>query len=203
MTWMSESRCLETVAVASNRAKPRRSRALARRVQRSRAVLFVPLAISLGAAGCIIPPSLSVEKQDASVNSPPAILKVVADTTPLAEAQTVTFVMGTQSQLVLSLVDTDLNETLTARVFVNYTIANPTPPRSQCAAPPNGAAVRADALCSLIALCETADIGKTQDMTVVVFDKMLDDSVPPVFQYDGPDGLSASKFFHLQCMMGT
>ncbi len=202
MTWMSESRCPKSRALAPNRAKPRRSRALARRVQRYAAAVLglLPLIV---VAGCIIPPSLSVEKQDASVNSPPGILTVVADTTALVEGQTVTFVMGTQSQLVLSLIDTDLGDTLTARVFVDYTIANPTPPRSQCAAPPNNAAVRSDALCPLIALCQTADIGKTQDMTVVVFDRMLDDSLPPVFQYDGPDGLSASKFFHLQCMMGS
>lgn len=198
---MSDPRCLETLAVAPNRAKPRRSTALARRVQRYRAIVLGLL--TLVVAGCIIPPSLSVEKQDASVNSPPGILKVVADTTALTEAQTVMFTMGTQSQLVLSLIDTDLNDTLTARVFVNYTLANPTPPRSQCAAPPNGAAVRADVSCPLIALCQTADLGKTQDMTVVVFDRMLDNSVPPVFQYDGPDGQSASKFFHLQCMMGS
>src|SRR5438132_1688010 len=98
---MSDLRCLETSVVAPNRAKLRRSAALARRVHPFAAALLGLLTLLV--AGCIIPPSLSVEKQDASVNSPPGIMKVVADTTAVAEAQTVTFVMGSQSQLVLTL----------------------------------------------------------------------------------------------------
>jgi hypothetical protein len=161
--------------------------------------------VPLFLAACI-PPSLSVEKQDAGQNSPPAIIKVVVDTTVVTEAATVNFTRtsaGTQGQLVLSLMDTDLEETLHARLFVNYSVANPTPPRSQCDAPPNQKAIRDDTTCPIIALCEDSDIGKTQDLTIVVFDKTLDDSMPPAFQNDGPDGLAASRYIHMQCVMGT
>ena len=201
MTWMSDSGFLGSRPARDNGAKTLARARLARVVHPLAPHVIMGL-VTLALASCVIPPSLSVEKQDASVDSPPGIVKVLADTTPLFEGQTVTFAMATQSQLVLSLVDTDLGDTLTARVFVAYSVSNPTPPRAQCVAPPNAMAQRDDTSCPMIGICQMADIGKTQDMTVVVFDRALDDGVPPVYQYDGPDGLSASKLYHLTCTMG-
>jgi len=203
MTWMSDPRSVRSRVARDNGAKLLARARLARVVQHFSPIVMglVPLLL----VACI-PPSLSVEKQDAGQNAPPGMLKVVLDSTVLTEAETVTFTRtsaGTQGQLVLTLIDTDLGETLHARVFVNYSVANPTPPRSQCDAPPNQMAIRDPSTCPIIALCEDSDIGKTQDMTVVVFDRPVNDSMPPAFQNDGPDGLSASNYFHMQCVMGT
>ena len=211
MTRMSDLRSTRSRVARDNGAKMLARASLARRVQRfSKAVLFSGL-VTLAAlvlVGCIIPPSLSVERQDAGQNSPPGILKVVVDTTTITEAQVVTFTRtsaGTQGTLVLTLIDTDLDDTLHARVFVNYSVANPTPPRSTCDAPPNNMPIRDPITCPIIALCQDSDVqsGMAQDMTVVVFDRAVDDSIPPVFQYDGPDGLSASNYFHMKCVAGT
>ena len=158
------------------------------------------------AAGCVIPPSLGVEKQDAGQNSPPSITKVIAepDGTELVEPgpkSGVTFKQGMGS-LSLSLLDTDLGETLEVRVFVDYDpVSNAVPPRTKCTAGPSMTPDRS-ATCLLAALCVQADIGQVRDMTVVVFDRVITpmmDAMPPLFQWPGPDGLSARVFFHLAC----
>src|SRR5262245_21911873 len=48
------------------------------------ATTFGLVAGAAGAAGCVIPPSLSLENQDAGLNSPPAILMVTSDQQALA-----------------------------------------------------------------------------------------------------------------------
>jgi hypothetical protein len=159
--------------------------------------VVVPLLVS--SAACVIPPSLSVDKQDAGINSPPAILIVRSDQTDLAEGDIAIFQRGSGT-LSLTLIDTDLNDTLFGRVFVNYTVEHTTAPRSACTATV-GAAQRT-ATCFLDALClpEDDNLGPTAlDMTVVVFDREPLDTGSPAFQAMPPDGLSASKFFHLEC----
>jgi hypothetical protein len=199
MTRMSDVHSVVAAPIDDNRPKLLARSALARRVQRFlAAVLGLALFVLVS---CV--PSLSVEKQDAGQNSPPGIVKVIADGPAiLDEAQTVTFAKG-KGTLTLQLIDTDLGDTLFVRVYVNYSPQNPTPPRATCTAPPNKLAQRDDTTCSLIALCQDTDLGAIEDMTVVVFDRAVNDNIPPVFQYDGPDGLSASQYYHLKCVAGT
>jgi hypothetical protein len=183
-----------------NPVKPLEPPIMARSLHRFAAA--VPGLLSLLLVGCIFPPSLSVERMDAGQNSPPGIVKITADTQELDEPGPptgVTFKIG-QGTLDVQLVDTDLSDTLYVRVFVDYD-ANTmmaTSPRANCSASPGTSAVRT-ASCSLIALCTAAELSSLHDMTVVVFDRMVDDTLQPPLQNPGPDGLTASKYFHLKC----
>jgi len=151
----------------------------------------------LAAAGCVIPPSLSVEDGDAGINSPPAILAVRSDQQELAEPGPVTFARGSGT-INVTLIDTDVDDTLYVRVFVDYTVADPTAARSACTAPPNGTPQRA-ATCDLSALCLTGDIGAERLMQVQVFDRELLESGTPAFKAMPPGGLTTSRFYQLNC----
>jgi len=193
MTRMSDpSRCLE----ARSRANPARSRdtsGLAHALHRSAPVRVALLSILL--AGC---PSLSIDNRDAGVNSPPAIIQVNSDQQELPEPGPVLFTRGS-GKLTLTLLDTDVTDTLFVRVFVNYTIQNPTPSRASCTASPGS--VKRTCTADLAGLCTQQDVGLPTplDMAVVVFDREPLASGTPVFQALPPDGLSTGKFFHLNC----
>ena len=156
--------------------------------------------------GCIIPPSLGVEQQDAGVNSPPSILSVRSDQTELPEPGPIDIEVNQQSPLNLTLLDTDINDTLYVRVFVGYNDpilgegANPTPPRSTCIAAAAKTAQR-NASCDLTGLCETQDVGQTRSMRIVVFDRQPMDSGTPMYQAmpDGSGGQATSRFYYLKC----
>ena len=155
---------------------------------------------SMLAAGCVIPPSLSVENQDAGVNSPPAITAVRAEDTVLAEGdptKPALFVRG-EGTLSIALLDTDLADTLYVRVFVDYTSTTPEGPRSQCTAAPTET-TRRTVTCDVSAVCFQRDAGKTVNMTVMVFDRQPLESGDPPHQAMPEGGLSASKFFFLNC----
>ncbi len=156
------------------------------------AALFVVL------SGCVIPPTLGVEKQDAGINSPPAITSIRSDQQELADGQTVTFTQGMGS-LAMELLDTDVADPLSVRVYVDYNQPNPTPPRSTCPGSGNGTAKRT-ATCDLRGLCFDADLNVNRVMTVQVFDRMVLDTGDPLFKAMGPGGLTTSRTFILKCL---
>jgi hypothetical protein len=149
--------------------------------------------------GCVIPPSLSVENQDAGTNSPPSITAVRAEDTELAEADPTrkAIFVPNEGSIAVSLLDTDVLDTLHVRVFVNYTATTPEPPRSQCTAAPAGSA-RRTVTCDVGAVCFEDEPGE-YNMTVMVFDRKLLESGEPKHQAMEEGGLSASKFFFLSC----
>jgi len=158
---------------------------------------------SLPLAGCVIPPSLSVATGDATQNSPPMILSVSSDLQELPEPGPVLFDQGTTSSLVLTLIDTDVEDTLYARIFVGYNDpvlgfgSDPTPPRSTC--PPAAAkTAQRTVTCPLQGLCETQDVGQTRSMTIVVFDRAVSDTGTPLYQHVDAPGLSTSRFYYLK-----
>jgi hypothetical protein len=150
-------------------------------------------------AGCVIPPSLSVENQDAGVNSPPAITAVRAEDNELAPADPMkpAIFVPNEGTIAVSLLDTDVLDTLNVRVFVNYTATTPEPARSQCTAAPAGSA-RRTVTCDVGAVCFEDEPGDF-NMTVMVFDRKLLESGEPLHQAMEEGGLSASKFFFLRC----
>jgi len=147
--------------------------------------------------GCVIPPSLSVDNQDAGVNSPPAILAVRSDDQELPEPGPVLFDRGV-GLLNAQLLDTDVEDTLYLRIFVDYTLDDPKPARATCTATPTGNAQRT-VTCDLRALCGVSDIGQTRLMSVKVFDREPLEAGDPAFQAMPPGGLSTGKFFQLRC----
>ncbi len=158
--------------------------------------------LSLMLVGCVIPPSLSVDNQDAGVNSPPAITQVSSDQTVLTEPGPVLFEKGPGAgSLRVTLVDSDKLDTLYVSVFVDYHVPQLTdepPPRSTCIAAPNMTEKRV-AVCDLGALCLSSDIGVTRNMTVVVFDREPNEPGEPFFQHMASGGMSTSRFYFLHC----
>jgi hypothetical protein len=156
------------------------------------------LCIPLASASCIIPPALSVEVPDAGINSPPAIIGVRSDNEELPEPGPLVFARNTRSTLDLLLLDTDVDDVLSVSVFVDYTEAAPTAPRSLCSAPENKSAQRA-ATCALNALCLPADVGQTRLMRIVVFDRTVSEVGMPAFMSMPAGGRLTSRTYQLKC----
>jgi len=165
-------------------------------VQISVSMLLTPM------VGCVIPPSLEVDNQDAGINSAPAIVAVSSDQQALSEPGPVTFEMGsTASDLRVSLVDTDTRDILYVRIFVDYNFPNRLDARARCQAPPSRDPSRT-VTCKLNSLCLTEDLGVRRNMTVVVFDREpLGSEGDPPFQgmLPGGGGLSSNRFYFLNC----
>ena len=171
---------------------------LARALHDRVAIVYVVLLLALS-GGCVIPPSLSSNTVDAGLDSPPAITHAFSDQQELTEPGPVLFEQGTGT-LNLELRDTDLGDTLYAFVFVDYNNPDPTPPRATCLpASASGKSPDRVTSCDLSGLCETADVGQTRGMTVVVFDRQVLDSGMPLYQNIPPDGLSTDRFYYLKC----
>jgi hypothetical protein len=202
MTEMSDPDCLRSGPAA---CKPLQSLAgfpLARRVHRKASLVAwlnpaLLVVLSLVLVGCIIPPSLSSDNQDAGVNSPPSITAVRADNAILFEPGPVSLTRGSGT-IQFELLDTDVQDTLVVRIFIDYTVKDPTPARSQCTAPPTGEPKRT-VTCSATAICQVADDGQTRNMTIVVFDRMPLEIGKPEFQAMPEGGQSTSRFYFANC----
>jgi hypothetical protein len=153
--------------------------------------------VLVGSAGCILPPSLSTDDQDAGVNSPPSITAVRTDADNLFEPGPVS-VTRNSGTINFDLLDTDVDDMLQIRVFIDYTILNPTPARAQCTAPPTGKPQRT-VTCTAGAICQMGDDGKTRNLTAVVFDRLPLESGEPEYQSMPDGGLSTSRFFFVDC----
>ncbi len=153
-------------------------------------------ALCLGA--CVIPPSLSVG-EDAGVNSPPAILAVRNDTQELPEPGPVPVERGAGAgSLSLTLIDTNLDDTLYVRMFINYRVTAADPPRVTCTAkPPMPAASLRTLSCDATSLCPQT--GTDFDLSIVVFDREPLESGTPPYQAMEPGGLKTSVFYFLKC----
>jgi hypothetical protein len=196
MTEMSEHSCAKIGQIMRNRSQSLPGSLLARTVHETGwPVIVVPLALLL--TGCVLPPSLSTEKQDAGVNSPPAITAVRTDADNLFEPGPVSLTRNSGT-INLELLDTDVDDVLVVRVFINYKIEDPTPARAQCTAAPTGTA-RRSVTCSATAICQMADDGQTRNMSVVVFDRTPLEAGEPEFQAMPAPGLSTSRFFFANC----
>lgn len=147
--------------------------------------------------GCVIPPSLSVDTTDAGANSVPSITSVRADGVELPEYARVNFERGAGT-LNLVLYDTDLDDTLFAKVFVNYLTTDPTPARSNCQTA--GSTVQRSCTLDLAGLCQASDVGRDDlMMQLLVFDRQVLDTGVPLYQAMPPGGLTTSRTYPLVC----
>jgi hypothetical protein len=196
MTKMSGSSCVTEHQKSRNPLKLLAGIGLARPVHGHRTPVLALLLLLLG-SGCILPPSLSTGDTDAGINSPPAITAVRTDADNLFEPGPVSLTRN-KGTINFELLDTDLDDTLVVRVFIDYTIEDPKPERSQCTAAPTGNAKRT-VTCTAGPICQVADDGKTRNMTAVVFDRPLLESGKPEYQAIPVGGLSTSRFFFVNC----
>lgn len=198
MTPMSDPGRAAQPARTDNPVESQGGGRLARALHDPRPVLLLFALVLAGTVSCVIPPSLSVGNQDAGTNSPPAILSVRSDQQALSEPGPVVFARGSGT-IQFSLLDTDLLDNLEVRIFVNYTTANTTAPRSICKASANGKPDRTTT-CDVKALCLPEDDNVADlHMSIVVFDRQVLDSGDPMFQAMAPGGLSTDKFYLLTC----
>lgn len=195
MTQMSDPHDHVSADFGPNSAR-RRGRTGVARALHDRGVLRA-LALSTMFAGCVIPPSLSVDTTDAGANAAPAIVSLRADNVELPELSTVTFEQG-MGTIIATFHDTDLDDTLYGKVFVDYSSNDPTPARASCVSA--GTTVERTCTLPLTGLCQNDDIGATRVMQVMVFDReVLETGVQPLFQAMPPGGLSTSRVYFLKC----
>lgn len=150
--------------------------------------------------GCVIPPSLSADTTDAGANSAPVIVSVRADLVEFPQYSTLVFERGANAgTLNLTLHDTDLDDTLFVRIFVDYFANNPKPPRSTCETA--GRTVERTATCRMEGVCQAEDVGADPlpILQVFVFDRKYEQDLPPLYQGMAPGGLSSSMTFFLRC----
>ena len=149
--------------------------------------------------GCVIPPSLRVDEE--ATDSPPVITSVSSDGTVLADPGPIVLEQGnTATNLVLTLIDTDVRDDLHVRLFIDYNAPDRLPPRVACEVPHNDTTPQAKrtATCPVAGLCMTADIGVQRSLTVVVSDR------PPMDFGSDPQALmmmgqSSYRFYFLRC----
>ena len=200
MTPMSESERAVITGACANSASPHARTRLARALHHRARVWAIVTSGLL--AGCIIPPSLSVdEHQDAGIDSPPSITSLRADLLELVEPGPYLFPTAPDAQgetLNLTLLDTDVDDALYVRIYVDYMVSIPTAPRSTCSAVANGSAVRTTT-CSLAALCLQTDPSGPHLMEVVVFDRQPLDGGSPMFKAIPAGGQSTTRTFQLGC----
>lgn len=210
MTAMSAFVRAPLAPARANSASPHRGHRVARALHHRRGLRALGLVVATCAtcmAGCIIPPSLSVDVQDAGIDSPPSITSVRSDLKELPEPGPVQFVAAPDANgttINLTLLDTDIGDTLYARIYVNYTVEQPTNARSECLpAPSNGSAIRTTT-CSAAAICLQSDIDSPNQniMEIVVFDRQLVPGGTPAFKAIPPDGQSTTRTYQLVCMPG-
>lgn len=152
--------------------------------------------------GCVIPPSLRVDEE---TNSPPVIVSVTGDRSELAEPGPVVLEAGlTSSNLVLTLLDTDVRDDLFVRMFVDYNAPNKLPARVACAVPHNDDNPQAKraVTCNLSGLCLTSDIGMQRNLMVFVFDRQPSDFGADPQAVPDP-GMSSYRFYFLRCQLPT
>lgn len=152
------------------------------------------------ATGCVLPPSLDVDTSDGGVNSPPAITAVRSNEQELPEPGPVNFETGLNAGMMsISLVDTDVTDTLYVSLFVDYFVSKPTPPRATCTAAPTGTSQRT-ATCDLTALCTDFEGDQGRFLTVQVFDRKLAESGAPRFKLmENANGMTTSRGYLLNC----
>ena len=203
MTRMSDPRSRTPGDPISNPSEFRAGSPLARPVQAPGSVVTIAgaaLLVMICAllVGCVIPPSLRVDEE---TNSPPVITSVSSDRTVLADPGPIVLEQGnTATNLVLTLLDTDVRDDLHVRLFVDYNAPDRLPPRVACEVPHNDTTPQASrtATCPVAGLCMSADIGVQRSLMVVVSDR------PPADFGSDPQALmmmgqSSYRFYFLRC----
>lgn len=166
---------------------------MARRVHYLTTMLLVGL--PLLASGCVVPPPLELDQPDAGANSPPAILSIRGDNAVEYQEQGVVALIRGQGSFTATLYDTDLDDTLYVRVFVNWTPDNPEGPRALCSATPlpSPSSVRTTT-CDLTGVCPP---GADHTMIVEVYDREVIDTGQPLHRVT--DGLRTNRTYTLSC----
>jgi hypothetical protein len=199
MTQMSEQRIETTPTPRANPATAGGRDRVARALHGVYAIRTLLFAVMF--TGCFLPPSYQVDNTDAALNSAPAILSVRANDTELPEFSTVVFEQGQNAgEINLTLWDTDRDDTLYVKIYVDYNIPEPTPARTGCES--SASTVQRTTRCDMAGVCTLADVSAnaTRVMSIVVFDREVLDFGLPLYQHMPEGGLSTSRTYFLKCV---
>lgn len=147
---------------------------------------------------CAVPPGLQLDQPDAKENSAPIITAAAVGAKALTEPGPITEIERGRGNMAVTVRDTDVEDTLYIRMFVDYGLPDPTAPRGFCKTTPGSTTSRTIS-CDISGICTNDDIDVTRLLWIEVFDREPLDSGTPRFRVM-PEGGYASKWaFSLQC----
>lgn len=117
-----------------------------------------------------MPPPLELDDPDAGVSSPPVILDSVSPEEFRFPGPVVVKRMMEDRSFTLTLLDLDVDDVLSVRMFVDYSPEQATSFSSDCVAPNNGTPTR-QATCPAASLCGTVTDTATHALEAVVADR--------------------------------
>ena len=204
-TEMSVLRSCWTLLPRPDAKQSRRIASVARRLQGMADVVpvLVLAACLSGTAGCVIPPDLEQQREDAGANAPPIVVSVRDDVEEYPSPGPKLFVRGT-GQARVTVYDVDASDTLYVQFFVDYDRANPTAPRAQCppAPPPAmGGTLERLTVCDVRALCVLGDEQKPAPLflEIEVYDRQPGNNGEPVFRDLPEGGLRSARSYLMAC----
>ncbi|MEZ4402210.1 MAG: hypothetical protein R3B06_19440 [Kofleriaceae bacterium] len=158
------------------------------------------LAVAL--TGCVIPPPLNTDDPDAAVNHPPAF-RSVKDSAgdELTRPGPHEFVVGV-GDLRITVADTDAQDTLYVRMFIDYGVPVPTPVRAACEASPGATpTVERTITCPLLGVCtdDLAD-GALHVFEVDLLDREPQSTPARLYRDVTAPGEIASYWWNITCV---
>jgi hypothetical protein len=169
-------------------------------VHRCVAVLFA------GTAACVVPPPLGLDQADAGADASPVFQSVRGpDGKELVTFGTNNVVAHQDTDFSLTTYDADAGDTLIVQVFVDYTDANPTSPRSTCtAAPTSDSSLDRSMSCPIKAVCLDADVanGNPHSLLFEVYDGPVTNT-PLMFRSVAPDRQKSFVTYSMTCLAQT
>jgi hypothetical protein len=175
----------------------RSSASVARRVHGCVAVL------SAGLLACVVPPPLGLDQADAGADASPVFMSVRGpDGKELVTSGTNNVVAHQDADFSLTTYDADAGDTLLVQVFVDYSDANPTAPRSTCqASPTTNSSLDRSMSCPVKAICLDADVttGNPHSLLFEVYDGAVLNS-PLMFRSVAPDRQKSFVSYSMTCL---
>jgi hypothetical protein len=162
--------------------------------------VLIPVALVLLSTfpACAVPPALQLDQPDAKENGAPIITALTVGAQALAEPGPITEIERGRGNMAVTVRDTDVEDTIFIRMFVDYGLPNPTAPRSFCKVLP-GTTVSRTISCDISGLCTDGDIDENRLLWIEVFDREPLDSGIPRYRVMPEGGYSSKWSFSLQC----
>jgi hypothetical protein len=160
--------------------------------------------LSAGTVACVVPPPLGLDQADAGADASPVFVSVRGpDGKELVTSGTNNVVAHQDADFSLTTYDADAGDTLLVQVFVDYSDANPTAPRSTCQAAPTASLDRTMS-CPIKAICLDADVttGNPHSLVFEVYDGAVLNT-PLMFRSVAPDRQKSFVAYTMTCLAPT
>lgn len=162
------------------------------------------LVLSAVLGGCVIPPPLQTDKPDAAVNHPPAFRSVKDGTgEELTRPGPHVFEVGA-GELRITAADTDTDDTLFYRMYIDYGLTTQTQVRADCSVSPGAMpTVERTTTCSLLGVC-TDDIATgTHVFELDLMDRQPISTPTRLYRDVTPPGEIVSYWWNITCVRSS